>query len=196
MTAQRSARVVIFAGPNGSGKTTHADPILATLGISTFVNADYIARGLSGPRAGSAAFEAGRIMLKRIEYLANNQQDFAFESTLSSRSFAPMLRRFKEHGYRVAIYYFSLSSARLAQLRVRLRVKLGGHDVPADDIRRRFDRSIVNLFDLYLPLADEWRVFDNSRRGLAHLVASHDGRGLTVKEADRWEKLQSKSKRR
>lgn len=187
-------RLVIFAGPNGAGKTTHAEAILSTLGISTFVNADYIARGLSGPREASAAFEAGRIMLKRIQHLADIGQDFAFESTLSSRTFAPLLRGFREHGYRIAIYYFSLSSPTLARMRVRLRVKLGGHDVPGDVIRRRFDRSIVNLFGLYAPLADEWHVFDNSRKGLARPIASHDGRVLTVKDADRWEKLQSKLK--
>jgi predicted ABC-type ATPase len=196
MPANRSPRLVIFAGPNGAGKTTHAETILAALGISTFVNADYIARGLSGPRAAWAAFEAGRIMLNRIQRLADAGDDFAFESTLASRSFAPMLRRFKTQGYRIAIYYFSLSSVKLAQRRVRLRVKLGGHDVPAEDVRRRFDRSIINVFELYMPLADQWQVFDNSRRGWARPIAASDGLTLIVKDADRWQKLQSKRVRR
>ena len=81
-------RVVIFAGPNGAGKSTHADAILAALGIETFVNADFIARGLSGRNTDTVAFEAGRIMLKRLRQLGDAKADFAFESTLASRTFA------------------------------------------------------------------------------------------------------------
>ena len=72
-------RVVIFAGPNGAGKSTHADAILAALDIETFVNADYIARGLSGRNTEAVAFEAGRIMLKRLHQLGEAKADFAFE---------------------------------------------------------------------------------------------------------------------
>ena len=107
-------RVIVFAGPNGAGKSTHAEVILDALGIDTFVNADHIARGLSGRHADTVAFEAGRIMLNRLRRLADTQSDFAFQSTLSSRRFAPLLRHWKSLGYLVAIYYFSLSSAQLA----------------------------------------------------------------------------------
>src|ERR1035437_1373562 len=113
-------RVVIFAGPNGAGKSTHADAILAALDIETFVNADYIARGLSGRNTDTVAFEAGRIMLKRLLQLGDAGADFAFESTLSSRTFAPFLRTLKARGYRVAIYYFSLTNAQLSIRRVKL----------------------------------------------------------------------------
>ena len=74
-------RVVVFAGPNGAGKSTHADAILATLGITTFVNADFIARGLSGRHTEAVTFTAGRIMLERLHQLADAGEDFAFEST-------------------------------------------------------------------------------------------------------------------
>ena len=104
-------RVIVFAGPNGAGKSTHADAILAKLGIETFVNADYIARGLSGRNTDAVAFKAGRIMLTRLKDLAAAKHDFAFESTLSSRSFAPFLHQLKSQGYEVAIYYFSLASS-------------------------------------------------------------------------------------
>jgi predicted ABC-type ATPase len=109
--ATTSPRVIVFAGPNGAGKSTHAEAILAALGINTFVNADYIARGLAGLNAGTVALKAGRIMLKRLHELANARKDFAFESTLSSRSFAPFLRELKSKGYGVSIVYFSLSNA-------------------------------------------------------------------------------------
>ena len=130
MPIQPAPRVVIFAGPNGAGKSTHADAIVAALGINAFVNVDYIARGLSGSNADAVAMQAGRIMLTRLKELAAAQQDFAFESTLSNRSFAPFLRRLKAQGCQVAIYYFSLSNALLA-------------------VRRRFERSLNNFYSLY-----------------------------------------------
>lgn len=190
MLKPQSPRIVIFAGPNGAGKSTHADAIVAALGINTFVNADYIARGLSGRNADAVAMQAGRIMLMRLKELAAAQQDFAFESTLSSRSFAPFLRQLKEQGYQVAIYYFSLSNALLAVRRVKLRVAMGGHDVPPDTVRRRFGRSLNNFYSLYLPLADRWAVFDNSVNGKATLVATQEGDNLQIKEPSSWLKLQ------
>jgi len=187
----RTPRVVVFAGPNGAGKSTHADAILASLGIETFVNADFIARGLSGRNTETVAFEAGRIMLGRLRNLAAEGADFAFESTLSSRSFAPFLQRLKDKGYGVAIYYFSLPNAQLAIRRVKLRVALGGHDVPADVIKRRFGRSVDNFFELYAPLASQWAVFDNSSPPHARLVAAREEGGMvTVKEPQIWLKLQ------
>ncbi len=183
-------RVIVFAGPNGAGKSTHAEVILDALGIATFVNADHIARGLSGRHADTVAFEAGRIMLNRLRRLADTQSDFAFESTLSSRSFAPLLRHWKSLGYLVAIYYFSLSSAQLAIRRVKLRVALGGHDVPADVVERRFTRSLHNFLTLYSPLVDQWTLFDNSYRGQACPVAAFNAPHLTILDTALWNKLQ------
>jgi len=182
-------RVVVLAGPNGAGKSTHAEIILDALGIGTFVNADHIARGLSGRNTDSVALEAGRIMLNRLRDLANERSDFAFESTLSSRTFAPLLRRWKSQGYSVAIYYFSLSSPQLAVRRVRLRVALGGHDVPADVVQRRYARSLHNFLTLYIPLADEWTLFDNSQPGKARQVASFIASQFSTTEPSLWNKL-------
>ena len=190
MVKPQAPRVVIFTGPNGAGKSTHADAIVAALGVSTFVNADYIARGLSGRNADAVAMQAGRIMLTRLKELAVAGRDFAFESTLSSRSFAPFLRQLKARGYQVAIYYFSLTSASLAVRRVKLRVAMGGHDVPEDTVRRRFGRSLLNFHSLYSPLADRWVMFDNSINGKATLVAMQDGGQLKIKEPKPWLKLQ------
>jgi predicted ABC-type ATPase len=183
-------RVVIFAGPNGAGKSTHADAILAALHMDTFVNADYIARGLSGRKTDLVAFEAGRIMLKRLHQLGDAGVDFAFESTLSSRTFAPFLRTLKTQGYVVAIYYFSLTNTQLAVRRVKLRVSMGGHDVPSDVVKRRFGRSLRNFFTLYAPLADEWTLFDNSSSPQALTVAAKSADKLTVTETKTWLKLQ------
>ena len=188
--AKRSPRVVIFAGPNGAGKSTHADAILAALEIETFVNADYIARGLSGRNTDAVNFEAGRIMLKRLRQLADAGADFAFESTLSSRTFAPFLRALKAQGYSVAIYYFALTNAQLAVRRVKLRVALGGHHVPGDVVKRRFARSLNNFFTLYAPIADEWTLFDNSASSSAGQVASQWENQLQITDQTIWQKLQ------
>lgn len=187
-------RVIVFAGPNGAGKSTHADAILAKLGIETFVNADYIARGLSGRNTEAVALKAGRIMLTRLKGLAAAKHDFAFESTLSSRSFAPFLRQLKSQGYEVAIYYFLLASSSLAVRRVKLRVAMGGHDVPEDTIRRRFARSLRNFHSLYMPLADQWAVFDNTFAAKATLAATKEGDNLHIKEPKLWLKLQKRIK--
>jgi predicted ABC-type ATPase len=189
-----SPRVVVFAGPNGAGKSTHADAILAALGVETFVNADYIARGLSGRNTDVVAFEAGRIMLKRLRQLGDAGVDFAFESTLSSRTFAPFLRKLKSQGYQVVIYYFSLTNATLAVNRVKIRVIQGGHDVPADVVRRRFGRSLSNFFTIYAPLANQWALFDNSSSPQALPVAAQMADELIITEAKTWQKLQKLSK--
>ena len=194
MKLSNPPRVVVFAGPNGAGKSTHADAILAALGMETFVNADYIARGLSGRHTDAVAFEAGRIMLRRLHQLGDAGADFAFESTLASRSFAPFLRMLKAQGYVVAIYYFSLVNAQLAIRRVKLRVALGGHDVPGDVVRRRFGRSLNNFLNLYVPLANEWTLFDNSASPRARTVAAKLANQLTVTETATWHKLQKLSK--
>ena len=160
------------------------------LDILTFVNADYIARGLSGRHTDAVAFEAERIILKRLRQLAAAREDVAFESTLSSRTFASFLTRLKTDGYQVSIYYFALSNAQLAVRRVKLRVSLGGHAVPTDVVRRRFGRSLKNFMTLYAPLASRWAVFDNSSLADARLVAAHSDNQLTVKEPALWRKLQ------
>jgi predicted ABC-type ATPase len=156
---------VIIAGPNGAGKTTISRAVLAdTLGVLQFVNADAIASGLSGFTPEAAAFPAGRIMLARLRELVAARESFAFESTLASRTFAPWLRGCIEGGYWVTLVYVMLQSPDLAVARVHRRVRLGGHSVPEVDIRRRFHRSAANFLGLYQPIADDWQVFDNSKR--------------------------------
>ena len=190
--ADDAPRVIVFAGPNGAGKSTHADAILEALGIRIFVNADYIARGLSGAHTDTVAITAGRIMLRRLNELAAAHESFAFESTLSSRSFAPFMRRLKASGYRIAIYYFSLANAALAVRRVKLRVSLGGHDVPADVVRRRFARSRDNFFAIYAPLADDWVLFDNSHTGDARPIAEFRNQHLQIEDVPSWNRLKPK----
>ena len=178
--------VVVIAGPNGAGKSTAAPYLLKqALGILEFVNADQIAVGLSAYSPETVSFEAGRIMLKRLHELAVSKASFAFESTLSSRSFALFLSQCRSQGYRVQIFYVALPSAALAVNRVALRVKLGGHNIPQADIERRFHRSLHNLFELYLPLADKWSALDNAS-GTLKAIAHGTARRTYVEESKKW----------
>jgi predicted ABC-type ATPase len=158
-----SPHALVLAGINGAGKTTSSRALLAdTLDVLTFVNADVIAQGLCGFDPNSAALEASRVMLERLRRLAEKREDFAFETTLAARTYAPWLRSLREAGYGVHLFYFWLKSADLAIERVANRVSAGGHHVPADTIRQRYTRSVRNFFELYGPLATTWHVYDNS----------------------------------
>ncbi len=183
--------VVVIAGPNGAGKSTAAPFLLkGALGVLEFVNADQIAVGLSAYAPQTVSFEAGRIMLRRLQELSGSGSSFAFESTLSSRTFARFLGQCKLAGYRVVLFYLTLPSSDLAVQRVALRVKQGGHDIPTDDVHRRFLRSLRNLFELYLPLADRWTVLDNAAGALAP-IASGTPRQTRIKDRKKWLQLQS-----
>jgi predicted ABC-type ATPase len=170
--------LVILAGPNGAGKSTSAPSVIRDLlAVGAFVNADEIARGLSGFDSESVAFQAGRVMLQRLDELFEQHADFAFETTLASRSFAPFVRECREVGYHARLVYVWLNSADLCIERVKARVQSGGHFVEDEIVRRRYDRSLRNFFTLYRALADEWEVYDNSRGLGGCLVA--EGHGLT-----------------
>jgi predicted ABC-type ATPase len=160
-----SPRCIIIAGPNGAGKTTFAREFLAKeAGVIHFVNPDLIASGLSPLRPELAAFAAGRLFLRQLDRLANNRNDFAFESTLSGVSHLSRLKLWKAAGYRVEIVYLRISSPHLALRRIAARVKQGGHSVPRRDVLRRFTRSWKNFEKHYRLLADRWSVYDNSGR--------------------------------
>ena len=105
------------------------------------------------------AARAARLLLTRWRELVAAGVDFAFESTLSGRTYAVMLRDAQRAGYSVRICYLWLPDAKFSLRRVRQRVLKGGHDVPAADVRRRFVPSLQNFFALYLPLADEAFLF-------------------------------------
>ena len=155
--------VVILAGANGAGKSTAAAALLhGAFGVDEFVNADVIARGLSAFDPDRVAIAAGRIMLARLNELAAQRADFAFETTLASRSFAPWLRNLRTSGYDVHLFFLWLSSADLAIARVADRVGMGGHFVPDEVVRRRYLAGIRNFFSLYRPLATTWALYNTS----------------------------------
>jgi predicted ABC-type ATPase len=173
--------VYIVAGPNGSGKTTFAREFLPNYAkCSNFVNADLIAQGLSPFEPRIAAIKAGRLVLSRIHDFTKTGSDFGFETTLSGRTHLNMFRRLQNAGYRIHIFFLWLPGVDLSLLRIKNRVADGGHSVPANDVRRRFARTMSNFFHTYRPLADTWMLFDNS--GPAPILAAKGNNGHCVIE--------------
>ena len=157
----------IISGCNGAGKTTASFSVLPDmLDCKEFVNADEIARGLSPFQPDHVAIEAGRIMLLRINELLAQNVDFAFETTLSTRSYQNLVRKAQSQGYFVTLLYFWLNSVELAIERVCRRVNAGGHNIPEETIRRRYRTGIQNLSSIYLPICDYWMIVDNSENPL------------------------------
>lgn len=153
----------IISGANGSGKTTTAKTILPYfLDVYEYVNADEIAKGISPFRPENVAIQAGKLMLKRLDYLVKNQIDFAFETTLSGLNYVKFLKQCQNQNYQINLIYFWLKSPKLAIERVKQRVKSGGHNIPEDVIIRRYYRGQKNLINNYLALCDTWIIYDNS----------------------------------
>lgn len=154
--------VYIIAGCNGAGKTTASFTILPEmLDCKEFVNADSIAAGLSPFNPESVAFEAGRIMLQRIYELMKAKVDFAFETTLSTRSYVSLIKSARSIGYKITLLFIWLDSPDTAKQRVENRVSKGGHNIPSEVIERRYYRGIANLINLYMPVCDAWIVVNN-----------------------------------
>ncbi|MET4143142.1 zeta toxin family protein [Pedobacter sp. UYP1] len=180
------ANLYIIAGCNGAGKTTASNTILPEiLNCMEFVNADNIACGLSPFNPESVAFESGRIMLRRIRELMIARVDFGFETTLSSRSYVSLIKQAKLLDYKVSLLYFWLSSPNLTVERVAKRVSNGGHHIPANVIERRYYRGIDNLYNLYMPVCDEWTIVNNMDL-VPEVIAKYDSFGKTVFNRELW----------
>ena len=167
-------KIIIIAGPNGAGKTTFTNEFLSgDQSRLPFVNADIIAAALNPTNPEAEAFRAGRLMLQRIQELADRGESFAFETTLSGRGFARAIPGWQSLGYRVELYFLSLASPEAAIARVERRVRQGGHHVPDDVVRRRFYGGLANFHQMYKDLVNHWSLIDNSE-GAAILLEEGD----------------------
>jgi predicted ABC-type ATPase len=177
----------IISGCNGAGKTTASYTVLPELlQIREFVNADEIARGLSPFQPEKVSIEAGKIMLRRINDLIAQKQDFAFETTLSTRSFTGLIARAKSAGYTINLIYYWLDSVELAKERVRSRVAEGGHNIPEDTITRRYYAGIRNFMQLYKASADYWLLIDNSRTTPEIIAESKENEDPIITSQQKW----------
>ena len=155
--------VYVIAGPNGTGKTTFATQFLPKIAdCRNFINADLIAKGLSPFNVDAAAMQAGRIFLGSIQENVRRGADFGFETTLSGKGYVNLFKDLHDKGYRIHLYFLWIPGLPLALKRIADRVRMGGHAVPADVVRRRFGKGLKNLFNIYMNLADYCAIFDNS----------------------------------
>lgn len=188
-------QLVLIAGPNGAGKSTLAPMLLKEkFGSIEFVNADSIAQGLSAFQPDTVAMEAARLMLKRLHLLANENKDFAFESTLASKSYAHWIEELQRKGYRFYLIFLWLDSSKLAVERVHERVRAGGHDVLEAVIRRRYNRGIQNFFNLYLPLANTWAIYDNSAKKPLLIASGGKEQTTEIYKKQLWRTIQETRK--
>jgi len=153
----------IIAGPNGAGKTTFANEFLPIEGeCRNFINADLIAKGLSPFQPEKVALKAGKLMIQQMSEAVSKGESFAVETTFSGMDYSNRINNWKSAGYYIIVYYLKLQSVELAIERVKLRVSKGGHNIPEDVIKRRYERCWYNFQQTYKYLADVWTVFDNS----------------------------------
>ena len=182
-------RLYIIAGPNGAGKTTASYTVLPEiLNCKEFVNADEIARGISPFNPEKVAIQAGRLMLNRIKELINKGETFAFETTLSSKYFVEFIKKAKEKDYEIVLLFLMLDSVNLAIKRVETRVEEGGHDIPTDVIKRRYNNGMKNFFNRYIGVVDKWFLVDNSGESF-QFVAEGTKDGLIIKNENIWSEL-------
>jgi predicted ABC-type ATPase len=175
-----SPKIYLIAGCNGAGKTTFArEFLLKEVACVNFLNADYLAFGLSPLSPEIAAMKAGRLLLTEFKSLVARKETFALESTLSGKTYLRLLRDAKRSSFRIYLHYLWLPTSAIAIARVRERVTKGGHNVPVVDIKRRFGRSLRHLVSDYAPLADRWAVWNNESSPPVLLAES---KGCTMRD--------------
>jgi len=186
-------KLYIIAGCNGAGKTTASYTILPEiLDCKEFVNADEIAKGISPFQPDKAGIEAGRYLLIRINKLVANGENFAFETTLSTKSYVQFIAKAKRLGYQVTCLFFWLNSEELAISRVKTRIEEGGHAIPEDLIRRRYTRGLKNFFNLFLPKFDNWLLVNNSGPNY-EIIADGSSTETTIHDPTLWKTIKQKN---
>ena len=183
----------IIAGPNGAGKTTFALEYLPLIDCRVFLNADMIAAGLAPFRAQTKQVEAGKLFLREIEQSIASRENFAFETTLSGKSHLSRVRRMLAGGWRVNLIYLWLPGVEASVNRVRRRVQQGGHNIPEQDIHRRYPRSLENLFRFYAPLCTETECLDNSTED-RRLIFRQAGKDVIVANGELFNQLRAQAK--
>lgn len=151
--------VYIIAGPNGSGKTTLADKLVKSQKLP-FVNADEIEKDISRDKVESMKIQAGKIYLRQIHEYIKDNRSFVMETTFSGKT-TGRINQLKTSGYNINICYLVVESPDVAIKRIAERVKSGGHNIPEEDVIRRFYRSKKNFWHIYKQLSHEWEIFYN-----------------------------------
>lgn len=163
-------RLIIVAGANGSGKTTFAVPYTEQIGMQ-FLNADQFAKVYADLGEDNPMIKGGRQFFRQLHEALATGDDVVIETTLSGTYTSKVARKAKLNGYMVEVIYMFLNSADQCVERVAIRKRKGGHDVPEDDIRRRFLRSLKNFRLDLSDFSDVWSLYYNGGQSY-QLVAS------------------------
>ena len=183
MATENSPLIEIVAGPNGSGKSTFAESyIVRTRKSITYLNPDIIASGFSPIGVEQASFQAGRILIQEVKDRIDRCESFAFESTLSGKTWLNFLKEAKKKGYKIRIYFLFLINVQKNIERIKSRVRMGGHNIPTETVKRRHPRCFENFWNLYRPLCDEWHIFNNTNREPKELYSFESFGKLSHKE--------------
>src|SRR5213593_410143 len=179
------SNLFVIAGPNGAGKSTSAPGLLSGVRrVAEFVNADVIQK-----EEGVSEIQAGRRTLERLSALADAGLDMAFETTLASALLLPRIRRMQASGYLFHLFFFWLPSADMAVKRVAARVASGGHHIPEDVIRRRYDRGLENFFNHYSSIANSWILYNNTIAPARPIAWRDVGDAMDVGDNGLWTQL-------
>ena len=183
-------RLYIISGCNGAGKTTASYSLLPEmLNCTQFVNSDEFAKGLSPFNPEKVSIQASRYMLMKIRYLLKRNQDFAVETTLATRSLLKTVQMAQNAGYTVTLLYLWLNSPELAVERVRARVETGGHNIPEETIRRRYQVGIDYFFHYYAPICERWILADNSQIPFRVIAEGSKNDVINIKDEDTYKKI-------
>ena len=190
MKRMKQPHCYVIAGPNGAGKTTFALKYLPLIASCyDFINADEIAKGLSPLDYEAGLLKAGKIFLESLNQKIRQRKDFAFETTLSGRTYLPRIVEWRKAGWIVTLIYLYVPNVVFSAMRVRQRVLEGGHDIPQEDISRRYPRSLRNLF-AYADVCDKTMCFDNTGNQILSIFEKRCGHPPVIQDKERFSKIQ------
>jgi predicted ABC-type ATPase len=181
---KEKTKLLIVAGPNGSGKTSVTGKILKHKWIDgcEYINPDFIARDVFGDwNSGEAVIKAAQYAEKLRFNCIETGKSLIFETVLSAQDKVEFVRKAKEAGYFVRLFFIGTDSPEINAARVAQRVMAGGHDVPIHKIINRYAKSIANCATL-APLVDRLYVYDNSTDNAFPELLFRSSDGVLIKK--------------
>lgn len=175
----KSKTLYIIAGANGSGKSTLAEVLLREKELD-FLNADEIAKEIAPDAINSVPVSAGKEYFRRLSQFFKDEKSFAVESTLSGNNIIRIINQAKKQNYKIILVYSFLQNCTNCIERVKFRVQNGGHNVPEEDIIRRYYKSIVKFWDEYRLMVDEWSLFFNGYNYAPAIVACGNSENYVI----------------
>jgi predicted ABC-type ATPase len=167
---QERSKLLVLAGPNGSGKTTWLDDNsgeIADLGLIVHLNPDAIAREISPEDVTHAAIAAGREVIKRTSDLLERRISFGFETTLAGNHALSVMRQAHDAGYEITLVFVATGNPDVNLQRIARRKAAGGHGIPTTDVLRRYKRSLENL-ELAVSYSERAHIIDNTSNNQPH----------------------------